>query len=158
MLEVERRRQFPEIEERIESGELNLTLVSQASQFFRREEVSQPEEKRQMLDALAGKSTREAERELVSRSKEPEKLIPEKIRPISAEYSELKMIVDQRLLAEIEELKGLLGHKLPGASLTDLVRYAVELTLKKHRPKAPKSLRPQFQFRRRKWNRGGRCA
>ena len=131
-------RELPEIEEKIQSGELNLSLVSQASTFFRSEQVKESHQKREVLQAISGKSVREAQRELVSRATEPEKLIPERVRPISREYSELRLVIDQETLAQIEELRNLLGHKIPKASLSDLIRYGVELALKKHRPKAPK--------------------
>ena len=177
-------RELPEIEERIEAGTLNLSLISQACKFFRHEEVRSPEAKREVIEAITDKSCREAERELVSRAKEPAKLIPEKVRQISASHSELKLVVDQELLDQLEELKGLLGHQIPGASLTDLIRYSASLALKKHRVKPPKHplptpavesptkpesaplaksperhpRKPTAEMRRQVWHRdGGRC-
>src|SRR5437868_4887816 len=68
-------RELPEIEEKVESGHLNLTLLSQAKRFFKNEQISAHAEKREILEVIAGKSTRDAERELMDRAEVPEKHI-----------------------------------------------------------------------------------
>ena len=66
---------LPDVEEKIESGSLNLTTLSQAQTFFRQESKVEPlaaEAKREVLVALEEKSTREVDRELIGRATEPQ--------------------------------------------------------------------------------------
>jgi hypothetical protein len=67
--------ELPEIEDQVESGELNLTTLSKAATFFSQEEkVSAPiapEEKLDVLKELENKSSSETENELQRRSTAP---------------------------------------------------------------------------------------
>ena len=49
--------------------------------------------------------------------------------------------MEEQVLKELEELRGLLAHKLPDASMKDILVFAIERTLKELRPKAPKVLK-----------------
>jgi hypothetical protein len=74
----------------------------------------------------------------VSLSTEPQKLIPEKLRAVSDTHTEVKFLVEEELLKEIEELRDLLSHKLPAASLKEVLAYAVKATVKNLKLKEPK--------------------
>src|SRR5579859_5482229 len=94
---------FPEIEQKIESGSLSLSVISQAQRFFRQEAKSEPlkkEEKEELLALLEGKSTREAERELLTRSSNPEALRPERVRAVSDTHSEVRVVLSQQTLEQ----------------------------------------------------------
>lgn len=132
-------KELPEIEEKVECGDLPLSTLSQAQSFFRIEK-STVVEKIEILSSLENKTSREVERELVTRSSEPVALRPEKLRVVSPVHSELKVLLEETLLKEIEELKGYLAHKLPHASIKDVLAYAVKCGLKECRPKASKNL------------------
>ncbi len=127
-------REMPELEEKIESGKLSLSAISQAQSFFRQEKCVLAE-KKEILKCIEEKSAREVERELVSRSSEPLKLRPEKLRVVSETHTELKILVEAELLNGLEELRGLLAHKKPGATLKDLLTYAVTRTVNELKPK-----------------------
>lgn len=131
-------KELPEIEHKVEKGELSLSALSQAQVFFRQENSS-IDAKREILSSLENKSTREVERELVSRCAEPERLIPEKLRAVSATHTELKILVEESFLSELDELRGLLAAKIPSASVKEILAYALKCTLKEIKPKAPKS-------------------
>lgn len=88
---------------------------------------------------LENKSIREVQRELVSRASEPQKLIPEKLRAVTETHSELKFMVEEGVLKEIEELRALLSQKLPQATIKEVLAYAVTHTVKALKPKAPKT-------------------
>src|SRR5687768_287068 len=90
-----------EIEKKISAGALSLSTMSRAQTFFRNEKPTDANEKLQLLSELEGKSAREVERELVSRSSEPQKLVPERVRAVSRELSELKLLVDEAFLAKV---------------------------------------------------------
>jgi hypothetical protein len=131
-------RDLPEVEGKIESGKLSLSSLFQAQVFFRQEKI-EAEAKLEILTSLEGKSTREVEKELVSRSSEPEKLIPEKLSAVSETHSELRLLLDDALLKDLEELKCLLAKKLATSNMKEALAYAVRRTLKGLRPKEPKA-------------------
>ncbi len=130
-------RELPEIEQKVESGVLSLSTLSQAQVFFRQENSSL-KSKREVLLSLENKSTREVERELVSRCAEPQRLIPEKLRAVSATHTELKLLVEENFLSKLEELRNHLGSKMPFASVKELLDFAVDRALEDLKPKAPK--------------------
>jgi hypothetical protein len=140
-------KELPELEERIESGELSLSVVSQAQAFFRQEAKAEhalaPEQKRELLSALVGKSSREAERELLTRASEPERLRPEVVRPVNESLSEVRCLVDQETLQKLERIRGLLGHTHSEMSMSELIAKMAEITLDKLDPaKEPKRAKP----------------
>jgi hypothetical protein len=85
-------KELPELEKKIESGVLNLSALSQAQSFFRHEKSSVAE-KREVIKELENKSSKQVERELASRASHPALLYQEKIRSVSAEHSELKILI-----------------------------------------------------------------
>jgi hypothetical protein len=133
-------RDLPEVESKIESGKLSLSSLSQAQVFFRQEKI-EAEAKLEILTSLEGKSTRDVEKELVSRSSEPAKLIPEKLRAVSETHTELRLLLDDALLKDLEELKCLLATRLATSNMKETLAYAVRRTLKELRPKEPKALK-----------------
>ncbi len=130
-------RELPEIEKKVESGVLSLSTLSQAQVFFRQENSSL-KSKREVLLSLENKSTREVERELVSRCAEPERLIPDKLRAVSATHTELKLLVEDNFLSKLEELRNHLGCKMPHATLKELFDFALDRALYELKPKAPR--------------------
>ena len=130
-------KEFPELDEKIESGSLSLSVIAQAQTFFRQEgkiEKVTTQEKREILFALENKSTREAEKELLARSSEPERLRPETIKPVSQTLSELRCLVDQKTLENLERIRGLLGHTHSEMTLSELIANMAEITLEKIDP------------------------
>jgi hypothetical protein len=130
-------KEIPEMEAKLETGEMSLSTLSRAQTFFRQEKahVKGRDEKLEILKVLENKSAREVERELVCRSSEPEKLIPERLRPISETHSELKILLNTEMLKVLEELKCLLSHARPNASLKELLEFALRETLTRLRPR-----------------------
>lgn len=63
-------KELPELSHKLEEGNLNLTQLNQANFFFRDEKITKPEEKKEILKKLEGKSTRETERILHEHRKE----------------------------------------------------------------------------------------
>ncbi|MEZ4815070.1 MAG: HNH endonuclease signature motif containing protein [Bdellovibrionota bacterium] len=62
------------------------------------------------------------------------------MRPVSQTHTELKILVDEKLLKEIEELRSLMAHRYPHASIKEVLAFAVTKTLERVKPKAPKVL------------------
>jgi 5-methylcytosine-specific restriction endonuclease McrA len=163
-------RELPEFEARVEKGELNLSLLAQAQSFIRKEEIRDIEAKRAVLQSVVGKSTREAQRELISQAAVPEKHLPEKVRAISDTHSELRLIVDEAMLEQLRELQALLSHAHPGAGLREIIAVAVRGEIARRTPKMPrtrvnsstahevKARQNEAEIRRIVWQRdGGKC-
>ena len=135
--------QVPEVEEKIRNGSLTLSNVAQAQVFFQAEAKNKnplsTHEKRTLLEKLEGKSARQAERELIGLSSNPEALISkDRIRPITQDHYEIKFIADQALLDLLTQVRGLLAHKNPNFTTAELISEMAKMTLVQLKPKKPK--------------------
>jgi hypothetical protein len=106
---------IPEIEEKLISGELNLTSVSQAQSFFRHEAKQEKpyslQEKKILLEKLENKSTRECIETLISIS--PNTVPQEKRRELTPDKTELKLTLDKKIVEKLDRLKALMSHRSP---------------------------------------------
>lgn len=127
---------LPEIENQIDDGSLTLTNLSLAQGLFRDESFSKSD-KLQIVKQLENLSSREAERLVLSRSRDPIKLKPDSIRAVTPEHVEIKFIANDELIFKLEKLRGLLGHKLPYASMGDLIRLTVDIAIEQLKPRKP---------------------
>jgi 5-methylcytosine-specific restriction endonuclease McrA len=132
-------RELPEFEENLDSGSLSLTVIAQAQSFIHKEEIREVDAKRVVLQSVVGKSTRDAQRELMSRTATPERHLPEKVRPISDTHSEIRLVVDESLLEQLKELQALLAHAHPRADLREVIAVAVRGEIARRTPTAPKT-------------------
>lgn len=128
-------RDLPEIEKKIEEGKLSLAVISQASTHIRQKEKLRQtrieiSEKKDLLGKLEGLSIRQAEKALLI---DTPQLIEtkERIRQVSEELQELKLILTKEFQADLEKLKQLLSHTMPGASMKDLLHFAVIESIRK---------------------------
>ena len=127
-------RDLPEIEEKIEAGVLSLSNLATAQSLFYQEKklgkAYSKEAKLEILEKLENKSTREAERTLATIT--PQQIpAPQKLRVISEELTEIKLVVDQEFLKQLEILKGLLAHQMSNATMQDILKLAMELASEK---------------------------
>jgi hypothetical protein len=131
--------EIPEIEEEINSGRLNLTNIGLAQALFKKEKrVAQKpfslEKKKEVLNQIAGKSTRQAAKIVWSHSTLPIPEFREQVRALTDEFCEYNFKADKETQEDIERLKGLLAHSHPGTSLRDLVKKLCKLGLKEFDP------------------------
>ncbi len=104
-------KEIPQAKEKLETGELNLTTLSMAQSFFKREEKEQRTkytsiEKHELLKTLEAKSKREVEKELIKIS--PLSALPkEKERLITSDRFEIKFTVTQNQMNKLNRLKEL---------------------------------------------------
>lgn len=112
-------RDLPEVERKIEDGSLSLAVISQAAVHIRQKEKwaqrkLQTGEKKTLLDQLEGLSCRETEKLLIQN--EPQIVeMKESIRQVSGELQELKLVMPPEMQNDLEKLKMLLSHVMPGA-------------------------------------------
>jgi hypothetical protein len=130
-------REVPELEPKIESGELNVSTLSQAHSFFNQEErqlgkTYSVEEKKEILSQIEGKSSDQTERLL--KSKSPEQKKPEKKRVLNAKETEIRFTAGQNLMEKFERLKNLMGHKSDAQTYAGLFEELADLALKKLDP------------------------
>lgn len=124
---------LPELQEKIESGVLSLSVAAQAQSFFREEgkvrKVS-VQEKIETVESLLGLSTRECERKLAAIS--PSSALPkEKSRVVTEELMQIQFLADRDLMGKLEKLKGLLAHRDFDGSYQGLFRQLADLALKR---------------------------
>jgi hypothetical protein len=90
-------KEVPEIQEKIQSGNLNLTQISLARRHFREVKSSLPE-KREILLSIENQSIKSTERILCERSPESLTSRPEESeRPVSGQKLEVTFILDEDL-------------------------------------------------------------
>jgi len=126
-------RELPEVKERILEGSLSLSNLSQAEQFFRNEaKYSQglnAEAKREVLNQMENTSTREAEKILIALSSVPEQLKEDKLKPLTPELTQITFKANVEFMAQLEEVKGLLAHQMPDATLTEIMAEVMSLAV-----------------------------
>jgi hypothetical protein len=123
-------KELPELETQIEKGAISLSVAAQAQRFFYSEmkiqnKVYSKEQKNEILQNLENKSFREVEKELLKIS--PQALPKEKLRQVTDERQELRVILDQDLIQEFEVLRSWLSHKIPNSNYQDLIREALKI-------------------------------
>jgi 5-methylcytosine-specific restriction endonuclease McrA len=126
-------REVPGICEKVKSGELSLTVVSQAHVFFRKEAIGLAE-KKEIIENLSHKSCRASERELLKHSSQPEIHIPDRVKPVSQTHSQIHFVASDEQIALFEKARGLLANANPEMSWADLFQKITEIALKKIDP------------------------
>ena len=128
---------LPEVANKIESGQVNLTQAMQLQGYFEREEkvsgqTLAPEIKRALFSQVEGLSTRETKRVLAALSPEASK--PDRQRAISGDLTEITFAADQELLEMLDRIKDLVAHSHPNPSLLELFKLMAKKTLEKIDP------------------------
>jgi hypothetical protein len=134
---------LPEIEEKIQSGVLTLTAISQAQTYFdqkkKANETLNQDQKREVILAIENKSTREVEKMFLELS--PEEAPRERIRAINPEMDELRIGLPKRVSAKLEEFKSLLGPEKSSVETIEALERALDLGIAVYKKKAEKSAR-----------------
>ncbi|MEZ0393218.1 MAG: HNH endonuclease [Pseudobdellovibrionaceae bacterium] len=132
-------KEIPQIEEKINAGEISLTHIGLAQSLFRQEKkINQKEmsqtQKLSVLNQIANKPVREAERITLSLSTAPELVKPDRVNPLSADRIEVKFTARVGVQEKMERLKGWLAHQHPTLSLGELFEMLCDLGLKEWNP------------------------
>ncbi len=124
--------EIPEVEEKIESGNISLTAAAMTQRFFRRQkEQGKPiahEAKKEFLKVIENKSTRETQTLIVA--KDPMMKIRETVKPATAELVELKLFVTKETLEALNQLRDIYSNKLKDPSLGKVVELISAEALK----------------------------
>jgi len=129
-------RDVPEVFEKIESGELSLSVVNELQTYFSQEAKADraysPSAKEELIDFSLGKSRREVEREIANRN--PERVKPETIHAISNDRLRMNISISNALLEKMNQLRDLRSHANPNMTIEELLTELVDLGLDKHDP------------------------
>jgi hypothetical protein len=133
-------RELPALKEDLLDGKQNLTSLSQAQSFFRLEEKTQEkrltsEEKKEVLEKIEDKSTRDCEMELLKLSSVPVQIShPEKKRTIDETHTELKLVLNAAAMEKLARIQALRSHANPSMNYAELFEYMADEVLKKIDP------------------------
>ena len=138
-------RDVPEVKAKLEEGTLSLSVAAQAQSFFYRESKMARsytlENKRELLEKLDHKTSRETEVELLKLS--PQALPQERLRQVTPEHQELRVILDAEMIQALEDFKTLASHQLPNGTHQEVLRLALRTaaeTLRKKKLGADRKL------------------
>lgn len=130
-------RDNPEVEVKLESGDLSLTNAANAQALFQRAKTELP--RQEILARLENKTSREAEVILAEIAPNPRMKLNEGIRCLGHGEVELRVILKEETLEKLEKLRGLLVHKKGALRTAELIELLCEEALERYEPKAPKS-------------------
>ena len=129
-------KEIPSMEEKIASGHLSLSNVSQAQSYFREMKKCLPQHKMPLKDKievlknLEGKSAREGQKVLLKMQPQEVVLPKERKKIVTETHTQVSFIMTSELEVKIEELRSLLGYKGAAMNLAELVEHMVEVILK----------------------------
>lgn len=109
-------RDFPEVEEKIKTRKMSLTVAAMTHTFIKRTKFSG----RDVLSRVEGKSVRSTQRLFLEMA--PEAIPNERVRPLSGNKTEYRIIADAELTKDLEDLKALRSHLNPGMGITELIK------------------------------------
>jgi 5-methylcytosine-specific restriction endonuclease McrA len=121
-------KEFPQIEDKVKNGMLNLTNLSRAAQTFKQTELSS-EQKLETLFKIESKSTREAEKILFSLS---DKRVEDKVkqRRVSNDQISVNLVFNDEEMARLEKLKGRM-NRAKNLTTKELIMNLVNIELAK---------------------------
>ena len=129
-------RDIPEVKEKLESGKITLSnaaKVQVALNSVKNEKKLTASEKSELIESCENKSQRECEETLFQSipelAREPK--VTERVKPVSSELVEIKIVISKELNLEIETLMKLTSHKNPKQSIAVLLETLVREELKR---------------------------
>ena len=135
-------RDIPEAKEKIESGKISLSNAAKVQTSFnsmRKKRSVSTSEKETILQSCENSTQAECEKILFEAI--PELVVvaktQEKIRPLSSDLTEIKIVVSNELNSKIETLLNLTSHQNPNLSLTRLLEKLVNEELKRQEKNKP---------------------
>jgi len=145
-------RENPVVETKLECGEINLTTVGIVQVLFSHEKREgtplSREEKLNVIESVSGKSTREAQKIVLSLCSTPPKL-NEKVKMIAPDLYEVTAVVDEETKQILDQLRGVLAHSHPNISNGELLKILAKMGLKELQPvKSVAASRPDSRGKR----------
>jgi len=138
--------ELPEIQDKIQDGSLNITTLSKMQTFVRSEKQAQhvlsKQDKLELLTELENKSTREAERELLKHSHQPEILMDQfHLRPSSSikedaeNFMKFEVLLNQQDQKLLQEFKDLFAHELQSMDALSILQLLLKKVMAQKKKK-----------------------
>ena len=124
-------RDLPAAASAVESGKLSLSNATTLQGFFRTEKL-QPEEKLAMVHQAQNQSRQGVEK--LIRAVAPHAIPREKLRTLTPEETEVRVVLPAGVLKKLERVKALASHRNPNPSYAELIEFMADLALKKLDP------------------------
>ncbi len=134
-------RAVPEVASKLETGEINLSVLAKAQSVFRAEEKAGrplgPEQKLDVVESLEKKSLQQAEQVLTTAFPGTPKA--ESQRAVTEDIIRLSVNLERKAAENLKRVGEILSHHCPGATDGELIAYALNFLLEKKEPlrKAP---------------------
>lgn len=124
----------PSVAEKIEEGVINITTASQVQNFIKQETKANGslsyKDKLKMLEEIENKSAREVEKHLITLK--PENVLrSEKVRAVTAEVMEIRLMIADSLKERLDRLRFYLSHINPDMTYLGLLEYLCDRALLK---------------------------
>jgi len=125
------------VEEKINAGVMSLTTVAMVQDLVRhKKKENLPmtiDDKLETLKSIEGLSKKQTEAVLIAKA--PEAFShKEKVRPVTEELTELKILANSKLMAKLKRIKELRSHKNGNPTYGELLEDMADLVLKKLDP------------------------
>ena len=138
---------LPELKQELESGRLNLTVLSQAHSSFEKQRRAKIQvtkaKKREVFEALKNKSSREAEKIILKHSELPPEPVRESVRLVTEDVTEIKFGAETELLSKFNTLK----DKYSLTTYKELFEKMADLLIAKAKPRQWPRPQPKSQKR-----------
>ena len=129
-------KEIPEVEAKIQNGNLNLTQISMMNTHFREVKTTKVE-KQEIAASLENQTTKVTERILAERK--PDGFVPKPIeieKPIKGNKTEITFVIDDELQKDLEEIQVLLGKPFSKLELFKMMTAQTLENLKKEKRRA----------------------
>ena len=151
-------KEVPETEKALKEGKVSLTTVASLQSYLQHEKKKRRENKEEqvtleakkdLLHQIENKSKTECEKIFVSLSPSLEDKIlgTEKARVLTPDKTELKLVVEEKLMQNIQRLRELSAHKNPNLSYAEIFLMSTEFMLEKIDPQRQEEKRAQKQVK-----------
>ncbi len=125
------------VEEKINTGVMSLTTVAMVQDLVRHKKKENlpmsVNDKLETLKSIEGLSKKQTEAVLITKA--PEAFIhKEKVRPVTEDLTELKILAHSKLMAKLKRIKELRSHKNVNPTYGELLEDMADLVLKKLDP------------------------
>jgi 5-methylcytosine-specific restriction endonuclease McrA len=132
---------FPQAQEKILSGSLNLSTLAQLQSALRRQEHRYGEVplslKNELFEKIEGKTVDEVESILMTAF--PDTLKKEVLRSVNGTDARLSLNLPKETVGALSRARALLSHAIPNPSWSDVITYLINYYLKKNDPAQNKS-------------------
>jgi 5-methylcytosine-specific restriction endonuclease McrA len=151
----------PEVEEKLTSGQVNLSTLSKAQSFIKAQEKVSGQKvtedtKAKVIAQIENKTIEQTEKNLLTLFPETAAAIPQERRKVlDAETTRHSMNLSQQATTDLARAKEVLSHQFPNASDAEIIQYALKFLLDRVDPLRKEEKNRNEEARKEKKNKAG---